>query len=300
MRIVITGSLGHIGKPLTQKLVKQGHDVTVISSKAQRLTDINALGAKAAIGTMYDVDFLSASFKGADIVYIMVAWDAIGSIFDKEADFPEDFKKLISIYKKAIKQSGVKRIIHLSSVGAHSADGNGSLSLYHSVENMMKELPEDISIKFMRPVAFYTNTFRFIQTIKTAGAIVQSYGGDQIEPWVSPHDIASAIAEEMEKPFVGRSVRYIASEELSPNCVAQILGAAIGNPNLKWKVITGEEILKGMLTVGINEWIANGFVEMQVSQRDGSLYEDYRQNKPVLGDVRLVDFATEFAIVYNQ
>ena len=300
MNIVITGSIGHIGKPLTQQLVKKGHSVTVISSKAEREAEIEALGAKAAIGTMHDAEFLAATFKGADVVYVMVAWDAIGSIFDKDVEFVAEFKKLVRNYKHAVEQSGIKRIIHLSSVGAHSSKGNGSLSLYHVVEQIMQELPGDVAIKFMRPVGFYTNIFRYIQTIKKTGAIVQSYGGDQKEPWVSPLDIASAIAEEIEKPFAGRTVRYVASEELSPNEIAQTLGEAIGKPDLKWNVIPNEEILDGMLAAGVNEWIANGFAEMQVAQLNGSLYDDYRQHRPVLGKVKLADFAPEFALVYNQ
>ena len=300
MKIVITGSTGHISKPLTQELVRKGHSVKIVSSKIERKAQIEALGAKAAIGTMHDADFLSATFNGADVVYTMVAWDAIGSILNKDIDFAAGFKKLVRNYKYAVEQSDVKRIIHLSSVGAHSSRGNGSLSLYHEVENIMMELPDDVSIKFMRPVAFYTNTFRYIQTIKTAGAIVQSYGGDQKEPWVSPMDIASVIAEEVEKPFVGRTVRYIASQELSPNEIAQSLGAAIGKSELKWKVISKENLLNGMLAAGVNDWIANGFAEMQAAQRDGSLYEDYFKNRPDLGQTKLADFVPEFAIAYNQ
>jgi nucleoside-diphosphate-sugar epimerase len=152
----------------------------------------------------------------------------------------------------------------------------------------------------MRPVGFYTNIFRYMQTIKTQGAIVQAYGGDQKEPWVSPLDIAAAIAEEMEKPFEGRTVRYIASDEVSPNEVANIIGEAIGKRDLKWTVIPDEQMLNGMLEAGMNEWIANGFVEMQAAQGNGSLYEDYYRNKPTLGKVKLVNFAKEFALVYNS
>lgn len=52
MDIVITGSLGHISKALTQQLVQEGHSVTVISSKAERISEIETLGAKAAICTI--------------------------------------------------------------------------------------------------------------------------------------------------------------------------------------------------------------------------------------------------------
>ena len=61
-----------------------------------------------------------------------------------------------------------------------------------------------------------------------------------------------------------------------------------------------KQILKGMSGAGMNEWIANGFVEMQAAQGNGSLYEDYKLHKPTLGKVKLVDFAKDFAQVYNQ
>ncbi|MCF0056337.1 SDR family oxidoreductase [Dyadobacter sp. CY356] len=123
MNIVITGSLGNIGKPLTAELVQKGHTVTVISSKAERQKDIEALGAKASIGSMKDADFLIKTFTGADIVYLMEAWEGIGSIFDKDIDFTAGFHQIGNNYKKAVTASGVKNIVHLSSVGAHSATG---------------------------------------------------------------------------------------------------------------------------------------------------------------------------------
>ncbi len=104
----------------------------------------------------------------------------------------------------------------------------------------------------------------------------------------------------MEKPFDGRTVRYIASDEVSPNEVAKILGDAIGNSELKWLAIPAEQQLNVMLTAGVNEWIANGFVAMQAAQGSGTLYEDYYRNKPILGKVKLTDFAKEFALVYNK
>lgn len=300
MNIVLTGSLGNIGKPLVIELIKNKHSVTVISSKSERKNDIEALGAKAAIGTMQDVSFLTQTFKDAEIVYLMEAWEGIGSIFDKDIDFVAAFKQIGNNYKQAVEQSGVLKVVHLSSIGAHTDKGTGSLYLHNTVETILNQLPENVSIKFMRPVGFFNNIFRYMQTIKTQGKIIQSYGGDQKEPWVSPLDIAEAIAEEIEKPFNGRSVRYLASDEVSPNEVAQIIGQAIDKPDLEWSVISDEQTLDNMLSAGVNQWIADGFVQMQAAQRDGILYADYYLHKPVLGKVKLVDFAKDFAKVYNQ
>jgi uncharacterized protein YbjT (DUF2867 family) len=299
MKITLTGSLGHISKPLAIELVQKGHTVTVISSKQERQKDIEAIGAKAAIGIMEDAGFLSSTFKGADIVYVMETLGA-HSFMDPNLDMMAAISKIGNNYKQAIQQSGVKQVVHLSSIGAHTGKDNGILAFHYSVENILKQLPDDVSIKFMRPVGFYYNMFAFIQTIKTQGVIASNYGGDDKEPWVSPLDIAAVIAEEMEKPFNGRTIRYIAGDEVSPNEVASILGEAIGKPDLKWLAIPDEQMLSGLITAGMNPGIAKGLVEMNASRRGGVLYEDYNLNKPTLGKVKLKEFAKEFAAVYNQ
>ena len=121
MNIVITGSIGHIGKPLTQELIKKGHTVKVISSKAERKVEIEQLGATAAIGTFQDVDFLTQTFIGADIVYLMEAWEGIGSIFDKDFDFVAAFNKIGNNYKIAVERSGVKNPVYLQFNGSRGS-----------------------------------------------------------------------------------------------------------------------------------------------------------------------------------
>lgn len=299
MKIVVTGSLGHIGKPLTEKLLQKGHKVSVISSRMDRQKEIVALGAEPAVGTMEDAGFLTRRFKGADIVYVMEALGQ-GAFFDPDTDIRAKIQAIGRSYKTAILESGVKQVIHLSSIGAHTDQGNGILAFHFDAENILRELPDDVSIKFMRPVGFYNNMFGFIPTIRSRDSIVQNYGGDVKEPWVSTFDIAAVIAEEMEEPFEGRKVRYLASDEVSPNEVAKVLGKAIGKPNLKWLVIPDEEILDRMIASGMNPQTAKGFMEMNAARRAGALYEDYNRNKPALGKVKITDFAKEFAAVYRQ
>ena len=146
------------------------------------------------------------------------------NFFDLDADTEAHWTDIAQTYLKAVQQSGVQKVVHLSSIGAHTDKNNGMLATHYSVENILNQLPENVSIKFMRPVGFYYNMFAFIPTIKSRGAIFSNYGGDDKEPWVSPLDIAAVIAEEIEKPFEGRTVRYIASDEVSPNEVAKVLG----------------------------------------------------------------------------
>lgn len=299
MKITLTGSLGNVSRPLAIELVKKGHTVTVISSKPERQKEIEAIGAKAAIGSMQDADFLSATFKGSDVVYVM---EALGAhrFMDPNLDMMDAISKIVNNYRQAIQASEVKRVVHLSSIGAHTDKGNGMLAFHHRAENILKELPDDVSIKFMRPVGFYYNMLAFIPTIKAQGSIISNYGGEDQIPWVSPLDIAAVIAEEMEKPFKGRTIRYIASEEISSNEVASVLGESIGKPDLKWLVIPDEQLLKGMLASGMNPTIAKGFIEMNAAIHSGVLYEDYYDNRPKLGKMKLKEWAKEFAAAYNK
>jgi len=299
MKITITGSLGNISKPLTQELVQKGHQITVISSNPERQKEIEALGASAAIGTMEDADFLTASFKGADAVYVMETMGPRG-FFDHNLDIIAAINKIGNNYKQAIEQSGVKRVVHLSSIGAHTDKGNGLLAFHYNVENILQTLPSDVSITFMRPVGFYYNLLGFINTIKTQGVIATNYGGDSKKPWVSPLDIAAAVAEELVTPFEGRKIRYVASDEISCNELASLLGTAIGKPDLKWLIIPDEQLLNGMIASGMNPKVAAGMVEMNAGMNNGDLYEDYYRNRPTLGKVKLAEYAKEFAVIYNQ
>src|SRR5882757_9229694 len=115
MKIIITGSLGHISKPLAQDLIKKGHSVTVISRNAEKIADIEAMSATAAIGSVTDQDFLSRTFNGADLVYTMLP---PGNFMDPNYDVMAKVESVMRNYKQAIAGANVKRVVHLSSIGA--------------------------------------------------------------------------------------------------------------------------------------------------------------------------------------
>lgn len=298
MNIIVTGSLGHIGKPLTTILVQKGHKVTVISSNPEKQTDITALGATAAIGSLEDAAFLASVFTGADAVYSMVPPN---NYFNQDLDLHAYYRRIGTNYIQALKASGVKRVVNLSTIGAHLEQGSGILVGAHDVEHMLNALPPDVAITHMRPTSFYYNLYGYAPMIKAQGFIAANYGADDLVPWVAPADIAAAIAEEIETPVTGRTIRYVASEDMSCKDVASMLGAAIGKPELEWKIISDEEMLAGLLAAGIAPRIASGLVEMYGGLHSGLLAEDYLRNKPlVMGKVKVADFAKEFAAAFNE
>lgn len=299
MKIIVTGSLGNISKPLTGQLITNGHNVTVISSKADKKQAIEETGAKAAIGSMNDVAFLTETFAGADAVYLMESM-APNSFFDPNVDVVEAVVAIGRNYKQAIEAAGVKKVIHLSSIGADKEDGNGMLTFHYKVEQILSQLPADVHIKFMRPVGFYYNLLAFIPSIKGQGAIFSNYGGDEKEPWVSPLDIAAVVVEEFDLPFDGREVRYIASDEFSPNELTAALREATNKPDLQWITVADDQFLDALVKAGMNPQTAKGYTEMNAARRGGKLYEHYLAHHPQLGKVKLADYMQTFTAIYQQ
>lgn len=295
MKFVVTGSLGNISKPLAEKLIAAGHSVTVVSSKADKTAQIEAIGAKAAIGSVEDVDFLTKTFLGADAVYTMVPPNFGASNWKKYiANIGEN-------YAEAIHASGVKNVVNLSSMGAHMPEGCGPVSGLFFVEKALNAL-EVVNVKHLRPGFFYTNFLANIGMVKHMSIIGGNYGENATLVIVHPEDIAEVAAEELlNLSFKGKSVRYIVSDEKTTQEVATTLGKAIGKPELPWVNFKDEETLGGMLQAGVPEEIAKNYAEMGAAMRSGEMDSDYKKNKPaVFGKTKLEAFAPVFAAVYAQ
>jgi len=295
MKIIVTGSLGHISKPLAKKLIAEKHEVTIISSKAERAAEIEALGAKAAIGPVEDVAFLTTTFTGADAVYTMVP-PFFGA---------QDWKKHIAGIGKnlaeAVKSAGVKYVVNLSSIGAHMPDGCGPVSgLYYS-EQALNQL-DDVHVKHLRPGFFHDNFFGNLGMIKHMGIIGGNYGEGTKMILANTGDIAEAAAEELTAlSFKGKSIRYVVSDEKTTDEVASILGRAIGKSDLKWINFPDSDTEAALRQNGLPPEIAKNYVEMGAALRSGEMAVDYNSNRPsAFGKTKLEAFAPVFAAVYSQ
>ncbi|WP_114939435.1 NAD(P)H-binding protein [Mucilaginibacter endophyticus] len=307
MKIIITGSLGNISLPLTQILVAGGHQLTVISSNPAKQTAIEKLGATAAIGSMSDGGFLADTFKGADAVYAMIP------LSFTEPDLGAYMHRIAQNYAAALQSAGVKRVVLLSGWAA-------DLVKDENVEHLFDGL--NASVTIMRPAAFYTNFYQSIDLIRgknfigkfltlrysglwallsgKTGLLMGNYGGDDRIVFVSPKDIADAVAEELLLLPQEKTVRYVGSEEMTCNEAARIIGTSVGKPWLKWVRLSDKEMLQGLKMAKVPEKLAETLIEMGAAMHSGKTLENFHKAKPKMGKVKLADFAKEFAVVYQQ
>lgn len=285
---VITGSIGHISKPIIEGLVKEGHAVRVITSSAERLAEIEKLGATGLVGKVQDAAFIQNAFKGADAVYTMIPpiWQT--------SNWRASQNEVAKIYADAIKANNVKHVVNLSSIGAHLENGVGPVNGLYDFEQLLNAIP-GLNVKHLRPSFFFYNFMAQIGLIKQAGIIGANYGEGEKVFLVHTNDIAAAALEELlNLSFSEKSVRYIFGDERSGKEIAEVLGKAI-NKDLNWVVFTDEQQKDGLLQAGISETHALGYTEMGKALRDGIMQSDGRKNKPTLSKTKLEDFAVEFA-----
>ena len=292
MKIVLTGSLGNIGKPLAEMLVADGHLVTVISSNLEKASDIKKIGGVAAIGAVTDSHFLEKTFAGADSVFCMTPSD------HQHQDEFGYYQNIAHSYKRAIIKSGVCRVVYLSSNGANLATGTGFIKGSYYSEQLLNEIP-NIYLTHIRPGFFYQNFFGFAAMVKFVGFIGAAYGGDDKVVMASPKDVAELIAEELVKPHTFQLVRYVASDDRTCNEIASVLGNAVGIPDLKWNTLPEDEAIDALRHSGMMEEVAMNFVELGGALHSGKLREDFDAHGKVEGRVKLEDFAPEFADVFK-
>lgn len=294
MNYVITGSIGHISKPIVKQLVSSGHQVSVVTSNQDRVKDIEALRAKALVGSVENAAFVAKSFANADAVYLMIPpnWTLTGGWFEYQ-------KKVADNYIQAIEANAIKFVTLLSSVGAHMRKGAGPVDGLGYAEEKLKG-QSGTNVKVFRPSYFFYNLFSMIPLLKNMNIVGSNFGNtDEKLVLVHTSDIAEVIGNALVKlDFKGYSIQYIASDERHPSEIAEVITKAAGKP-APWVTFSDEQSLQGMLQSQVLPTIAHGYVELGAALRNGTAQADYWKNKPELGKVKLEDFAKEFAGAYN-
>jgi uncharacterized protein YbjT (DUF2867 family) len=293
MKYAITGSAGNISRPLVERLLAAGHEVTAIGRNQGHLRPLTDKGAKAAIGSVEDAAFLKEAFAGADAVYTMVP---------PQTPLKENMNERIGAnYAGAIKANNIKYVVNLSSIGAHLAEGAGPVSGLYRTERELNKL-DDVNVLHLRPGFFYINFYSNIGMIRDMGILGGNYGDSNAKIILSyPDDIAEEAAEILlTLSFKGHNLHYLASDERTLGDVARVLGAAVGKPDLPWVLFTDEQAHGGMVGAGLPEGLAGKYTEMGRAMRTGIMWEDFYKNRPAkFGKTKLEDFAKIFAGVYK-
>ena len=124
MHYLITGANGFIGRILCQRLVEQGHEVSAVSRSG---TDV--IGAhNILVNDLLDANRLALCMQGVDVVVHLAGRAHVfnDSAVDPMAEFRQANVAVTETVATCARDSGVKRVVFMSSIGVNGNATSGS------------------------------------------------------------------------------------------------------------------------------------------------------------------------------
>lgn len=283
---VLLGSNGNITSRAVALLRSQGEAVRVVGRNAGSLATLQALGATAAAGDIADETFLARAFAGATAVYAMIPSDYAAPDMGIAQD------RLGEAIVRALAAAGVKRVVNLSSIGAHLPSGTGPIAGLHRQEQRLNALP-GVDVLHLRPGYFFENHLFAIGTIQALGVVADMTAPDAPLAMIATADIAAVVARELAKPSgTGKRILHLHSPKpYSMRDSTAILGAAIGKPALAYVQAEPAQAKAAMMQHGFSAGAAEMFEEMSAAFSARRLDGEYEKGPTQVTPTTLEEFA---------
>lgn len=263
---VVIGASGNTGHIVATSLLTRGEKVRVVGRNSAHLQPLTAKGAEPFVADVTDAGALTKAFQGADSAYVMIP----PNITSKD---PLGYANRVSdAIAAAVKNSGTRNVVALSSIGAELSSGSGPVVGLHNLEQKLNQI-SSANVLFLRAGSFMENTLPQVNAIRQMGVVGDSVRADLKLPMIATRDIGAAAADALLHPNVrGKQTRELLGQrDLAYNEVAAIIGKAIGKPDLKYVQLPDDQFRGVLVQMGMSETMANLLVEMTQALNDGKM-----------------------------
>jgi uncharacterized protein YbjT (DUF2867 family) len=263
---VVTGATGRTGSVVARRLLGKGERVRVIGRGAERLKNLAAEGGEPSRADLSDVAGLTKAFLGAKAVYVMLPPNP------SSHDCRAFQNRVTHAITAALRDAGVRHAVTLSSIGADQGDKTGSVAGLHDLEQQLNRI-EGLSVLHLRAGYFMENTLAEIANIQTMGKAAGPFRPDLKLPMIATRDIGKAAADALLSLNLDQTeARELQGQrDLSMSEVAQIIGRAIGMPDLRYVQASDEQVRTALLQLGISANMADLILEMSAAWNSGHI-----------------------------
>jgi uncharacterized protein YbjT (DUF2867 family) len=267
----IIGITGRVGGGAAGLLLGMGKQVRAVVRDEARGHVWASKGASVAVADITDGDSLGRAIAGSEAVFVMLP-----PLFDPSPGFPEA-KRQIDSLSAALRQSEAKRIVALSTIGAHVTRPN-LLNSLHMMEESFSQLP--MPVTFLRPGWFMENHAGDVSSAISEG-IIHSYlqPVEHAIPMIATKDIGALAGTLLLESWQGkRIVELEAKTRVSSADIAATLTDILGKPvkaepvpRARWEEVFRAQGMKNpMPRIQMIEGFNEGWIEFEVG-REGSV-----------------------------
>lgn len=293
--ITVMAATGRIGKRITESLLASGEKVRALGRSESKLAGLKKAGAEIFAGEATDAEFLTKAFRGADAVYTLLPYD------QHETDYYAQQNRVGEAVVQAVRASGVRRVVFLSSIGGDLPAGTGMILSMHLQEMRLRDL-KGIDVAILRPGPFFENLLGVVELIKHEGINGDAFAPDIPLPMISTRDIADAAVKALKvRDWSGVVVRELQGQrDISFAEATRIIGTRIGKPDLAYVQFPYDELAKTLAQFGFSEHIGALEAEVARAANDGLLLKSRGARTAANTTATpFEEFADEFTRVYR-
>ena len=259
---VILGASGNTGSMIANSLLLKGKKVRVMGRDAGRLQRFVGQGAEAFTADMSDAAALIEAFSGARAAYLMLP----------PAKSREDQERDSDAIAKAVKESGLRYAVHLSSYGAQVPEGTGPVAGMHSSEQKLNAI-SGLNVLHLRAAYFMENNLAAIGMIHGMGLIGNALLPDVKLPMIATRDVGDYAAQRLlHLDFSGKQIRELLGErDLSMTEVTAVIARGIGKPDLSYEQFPYDQVQQVLTQMGVPPKGAALYIEMYKAINAGVL-----------------------------
>src|SRR5580700_3784566 len=250
---VILGASGNTGSIIADSLLSKGKKARVMGRDAGRLQRFVRQGAEAFTADVSDAATLTKAFSGGRAAYLMLP----------PITSREDQERHSDAIAKAVKDSGLRYAVHLSSYGAHVPKGTGPVTGLHSSEQKLNAI-SDLNVLHLRAAYFMENNLAAIEMIHGMGLFGHALLPDLKLPMIATPDVGAYAAQRLlDLDFSGKQTRELLGErDLSMTEATVLIGRGIGKPDLRYVQFPYDQVERVLEQMGMTPKKAAVYIEM--------------------------------------
>src|ERR1700675_1663908 len=259
---VILGASGNTGSIIANFLLLKGEKVRVVGRDVARLQRFERKGAEVFTGDGSDAAALTKAFDGARAAYLMLP----------PITSREDQERQSDAIAKAVKESGLRYAVHLSSYGAQVPEGTGPIAGLHSSEQKLNAI-SGLNVLHLRAAYFMENNLAAIDMIQGMGMFGHALLPDLKLPMIATRDVGDYAAQRLlGLDFSGKQTRELLGErDLSMTEATAAIASGIGKPDLRYQQFSYDQMQQALTQMGLPSKKAAVYVEMFQAINEGVL-----------------------------
>jgi uncharacterized protein YbjT (DUF2867 family) len=184
----VLGATGRVGRTTAAALLRAGRKVRAVVRDEGRAQTLAASGCEIAVADVQDATALASAIEGAAAVQV------ICPVNPRAEDAAGDMRRSIEALRQALGTARPQSILAISDYGAELSGPTGVTSLFHLLEEMLRDLPSHVT--FLRSAEHMQNWARLLGIAAQTGRLPSLHHPlTKLFPTVSAFDVGAVSAD---------------------------------------------------------------------------------------------------------